>query len=56
MTGRTRGSQRKKRRLRGRAQLMSAQGMRIASVNVAGVSAFKLFIILEKLHADVICL
>ena len=33
-----------------------SNGLTIVSVNVAGVSAFKLFVLLEKVSADVICL
>jgi exonuclease III len=35
---------------------MHEQGMSVVSLNVAGVSAFKLFLLLEQVNAHVICL
>ncbi len=33
-----------------------SHGLTVVSIKVAGVSAFKLFVLLEKISADVICL
>ena len=56
MTRRTCGSVRKKHRLQRYTRTMEQLGVRVASVNVAGVTVFKLFMLLEHLTADIICL
>ncbi len=56
MTHRTCGSVRRRRRKLAYAHHLGVKGLAIVSLNVAGVSAFKLFLMLEKVTADVICL
>ena len=35
---------------------LGEHGLTVLSLNIAGVSAFKLFLLLEKVQADVLCL
>ncbi len=56
MTHRTCGSVRRRRRRQAYARHLGVKGLTIVSLNVAGISALKLFLMLEKVAADVICL
>ncbi len=56
MTGRTCGSIRRRRRRAEYSRQLGEHGLTVLSLNVAGVSAFKLFMMLEKVRADVLCL
>ena len=56
MTGRTCGSSRRRGRRLAYARHLGEHGLTVLSLNVAGVSAFKLFMLLEKVRADVLCL
>ena len=56
MTSRTCGSARRRRRRVAYARRLGVRGLSVISLNVSGVSAFKLFLMLEKVQADVLCL
>lgn len=56
MTRRTCGSVRRRGRRLAYAHQLGESGLTVLSLNVAGVSAFKLFMMLEKVRADVLCL
>ena len=50
------GSRRQRHKKHLRFQKWHSEGIKLASVNMAGLSYFKLFLVLERLDCDILCL